>query len=113
MFDVSMPVVCTFWELQFALSPLHQFEKQWLDPLHDLWRNGPPSPESQLKFPKLFDERKSDEFNFANGNVMRRLVRAEFLSVWLRDCANARGIQLDSQTAGQIINGRYEIEARS
>jgi len=109
MIDIQMPVVASYFELYNALAPLHMHEKQWVDRLHDLWRNGPPSPESQLKAPKLFDERKSDVFNAANGNVMQRLVRAEFLSVWIKEAAQARGIQITNETAGQIVNGRYEI----
>lgn len=109
----TLPVICTFWQLQNALAPLHQFDSAWLNRLHDCWKQGAPSPISQVKQPKLYDERKSDEFNGANGNFVARLIRRDLLTVWLQECCQARGIFIDVDKAGELINGRYEIEAGS
>jgi hypothetical protein len=109
----ELPVVCTFWRLQMALAPLHQFEAAWVSRLHDIWKQGAPSPVSQLKQPALYDERKSDDFNGSNGNFIARLVRRDLLVVYLQEVARARGIFIDPDQAGELVSGRYKVEGQA
>lgn len=111
MINTKLPVVCTFWQLQLALAPLHHFEVAWLNRLHDVWKQGAPSPMSQVKQPALYDERKPDDFNGKNGNFVARLVKRDLLVVYLQEVARARGIYLDPDKAGELVDGRYVIES--
>ena len=60
-------IMCQFWELVRDTEVLHQGDKDAIDRLHDIWRQGMPTPESIILAHeyKGFDERQNDLFRLA------------------------------------------------
>ena len=105
------PLLVTFVELLEALAPLHLHEKAYVDRLHDVWKQGAPTPDSIIRDPRAYDERKRQP-----GNVEKRIVFPTPLAQWVVETSTARGMPLTMRQALNMVNGKadYGLEnARS
>ncbi len=110
MIEAEAALVVTFVELRDALAPLHLGRKPWVDSLHDVWKQGAPSPDSRILVPEGYDERQTQP-----GNVEQRLVLPTPLAQWIVQISAARGIpytfgQALSIFAGQAQYGKESIQ---
>ena len=97
------PLVVTFVELRDALAPLHLGRKPWVDSLHDVWKQGAPSPDSRILAPKGYDERRKQA-----GNVEKRLVLLSPLAQWIVQVSAARGIPYSLGQALSMVEGNAD-----
>ena len=108
----GQPLQVTFVELREALAPLHLHDKAFVDRLHDVWKQGAPTPDSIIRDPKGYDERKRQL-----GNVEKRLVFPTPLAQWLVEVSAARGMPYTMSQALKIVDGNAEtyglLNARS
>lgn len=105
------PLMVTFVELRQALSSLHLNQPAHVDRLHDVWKQGAPTPDSIIRNPKGYDERKRQP-----GNVERRIVFPTALAQWVVEVSQARGMPYTMRQALAIVDGTedYGLEnARS
>lgn len=80
------PIITPFWRLAQAFAPLHHWQKKHLDTLHDVWKQGAPSPESRIRNPKGYDPRHPQL-----GNYEARIVFPTLLATWITEVATAQG----------------------
>ena len=104
MIQAGKPLVVTFVELRDALTPLHLGRKPWVDSLHDVWKQGAPSPDSRILAPNGYDERRTQA-----GNVEKRLVLPAPLAAWIVQVSAARGIPYTLGQALSIVEGNADF----
>lgn len=105
------PLLVTFVELREALAPLHLHDRACVDRLHDVWKLGAPLPDSIIRQPAGYDERKTQP-----GNRERRIVFPTPLAAWVVEVSAARGMPYTLSQALRIVDGEtdYGLEnARS
>lgn len=93
-------VSVTFKELSDALMPLHMHEKRWVDALHDVWKQGAPTPDSIIRNPRDYDERFKQR-----GNVEKRLLLPTPAAAWIMQVSAARGHPYSYRQAIAILKG--------
>lgn len=98
---MSKPIICTFHELAAALEPLHQGDKADISRLHDIWRLGAPTPDSIIRNPKDYDERKRQR-----GNLEKRIVFPTTLVQWIQDVSARRGFPYNEKQALALAEGK-------
>lgn len=97
---LEKPLVLTWRELWEIMLPLHQREKAVLDSLHDIWKQGAPSPDSRILRPTHFDERLPQA-----GNVVKRLVLPTPLRKWIVEVSARRGYPYSDAQAAALLAG--------
>lgn len=102
MTNQARPIICSFYQLSFALQSLHQWNKADIDRLYDVYRMGAPTPTSRVAHPEIFDERKVQA-----GNVEHRIVFPNTLAAWIQDVCARKGI-----AASQIDIYRAVVKVR-
>lgn len=100
----TKPFSMTFYQLMVSTQALHQWQKSYIDLLHDVWLAGAPTPDSRLLNPKAYDPRKVQA-----GNVEKRLVIPTKFVEWFNDVAKRRNLPLEADTAQRA----YETIARN
>lgn len=89
---MGLPVItCEFWELCAALVPLHAGDADKIASLHDVWKQGVPTPHSKVNDPAHFDERVNQR---AAGNRVARIVPPLQLAEWIRQRCAALGLEV-------------------
>ncbi len=101
MIQAETALVVTFVELRDALAPLHLGRKSWVDSLHDVWKQGAPSPDSRVLVPDGYDERQTRP-----GNVEKRLVLPTPLAGWIVQVSAARGMPYTLAQALSVVAGQ-------
>lgn len=91
----------TFVELCTALRPLHQFDPSMVNDLHDVWKQGAPSPDTIIRNPKDYDERKRQA-----GNVEKRLMLPLPLMGWIERATAKRGMPVSAAQAAALLEGK-------
>ena len=97
-------IVCTFKQLNDALTPLHQGDKAAIDRLHDIWKMGAPLPDSLVRDPRHFDERIDQP-----GNIVQRVVLPTQLVGWIMEVSKARGFAYTERQAYNMAIGRIDL----
>jgi len=105
LLGVGKPLVCSFRALADALAPYHRWERHWVDSLHDIWKQGAPTPDSIIRTPRGYDERKDQR---KAGNFERRIVFPTPLAQWLQQVTRARGEPLAWRQCLNIVEGRTD-----
>lgn len=100
------PLVTSFPDLCKALEALHRWEKARVASLHDVWLQGAPSPDSIIRVPAHFDERKRQP-----GNVVKRIVFPTPLAQWIVDVSAARGMPLTMRQGLAMVEGKEDYGA--
>lgn len=95
------PVFVAFVDLRNAFYPLHHGDHDMVSDLHDVWKAGAPSPDSIIRNPKEYDERKRQA-----GNVEKRLILPTLLMGWIVNASNKRGMPLSAAQAAALIDGQ-------
>jgi hypothetical protein len=95
------PIMCTFFQLSAALEALHQGDKSDVARLHDIWKMGAPTPDSIIRNPREYDERKRQA-----GNVEKRIVFPSALVQWIQDVSARRGFPYNERQALAIALGK-------
>jgi uncharacterized protein YoaH (UPF0181 family) len=98
-------IMCQFWELVRDTEVLHQGDQDAIDRLHDIWRQGMPTPESIILAHEYrgFDERKKQ----AHARV-RRIVMPGLFAAWLVDESARRGMPMTPAQAYNIACGKID-----
>lgn len=96
----------TFAELRDALAPLHLNERSHVSTLHDVWKQGAPSPDSIIRNPKGYDPRLRQP-----GNLEKRLILPLRLAAWIQDVSGKRGMALTLRQALNMIAGEADLGA--
>lgn len=104
MINQTKPLICTFMQLSAALAPLHLWNPGYVADLHDVWKKGAPTPNSIIRNPKDYDERKQQA-----GNYEARIVFPSLLAQWIENVATARGIPCTPQQAFLAVMGHADI----
>jgi hypothetical protein len=99
--NLPKPIITTFHELAAALEPLHQGDKADIARLHDIWKAGAPTPDSIIRNPKNYDERKRQA-----GNRERRIVFPTALVQWVQDVSTRRGFPYNEKQALALLEGK-------
>jgi len=102
----NRPIIISFVLLSGALRPLHFNDPVWISRLHDIWKDGTPTPDSRILLPKGYDERKRQP-----GNVEKRIVPAKKLYLWIKELAAKRGISMTDFEADRLLR-RIETAAK-
>lgn len=97
------PAFVTFYELAMALQTLHLWDRGALQDLNDIWRSGAPSPQSIIRNPKGYDERKQQP-----GNYEARLLLPTPLAEWIVDRSVKIGMPLTLRQAANMIEGKAD-----
>lgn len=97
------PVFVTFVELCTALKALHRFDPALLADLHDVWKAGAPSPDTIIRNPHGYDERKHQA-----GNVEKRLMLPTLLMGWIVRASQMRGMPFSAAQAAALIQGTVQ-----
>lgn len=101
MADVTIkPIFATFPELMTTFTLLHQGDLNLVSELHDIWKLGAPSPDSIIRNPRDYDERKRQP-----GNYEARLIFPTSLMKWVKDAAARRGMQLSDAQVAALLQG--------
>ena len=100
MIQAEKALVVTFAELRDALAPLHLGRRAWVDALHDVWKQGAPSPDSRILVPNGYDERQTQP-----GNVEKRVVLPAPLAQWMVQVSAARGMPYTLAQALSAVSG--------
>ena len=74
------PIAISFFQLAYAMRSVHQWHKPDVDRLHDIWKQGAPTPDSRLLDIKNYDPRKVQA-----GNVEKRIVLPTAFATWFKD----------------------------
>ena len=98
------PIFVSFYELAAVFADLHLQNQAMLDRLHDVWKQGAPSPESVIRNPRGYDERKRQP-----GNVEKRLLLPVPLANWICEASAARGMPLTARQAANHGVGRGRL----
>jgi hypothetical protein len=101
----AKPLICTFYQLAYALRALHQDDRALLASLHDIWLLGAPSPGSIVRDPRHLDERQP--MRVRGVNFIERLVLPGPLATWIKETAGQRGMTIeafDSATIVQLVS---------
>lgn len=93
------PIICTFWQLSYALNALHQWNPAHVATLHDVWLKGAPTPNSRLQNPKGYDPRKQQA-----GNYEARIVLPTLLKTWVTERAAALGVNVTGEQALALLS---------
>ncbi len=96
-------LVVSFVELRAAFEPLHQGKRKWIDGLHDVWKQGSPSPDSRIFAPDGYDERKTQR-----GNQVTRLVLPLALAAWIVAVSSERGMPYTLSQALSLLAGEVD-----
>lgn len=88
------PLIVTFAALCQLFAWLHGWEQRHVNTLHDTWLRGTPTPDSIVRVPLHYDERKRQP-----GNVVRRIVPESAVRAWAEDVGAARGIYVKAPGA--------------
>lgn len=93
-------VFVTFQQLMQALEPFHRGRKDDIARLHDVWKKGAPSPDSIVRNPVGYDERKVQV-----GNVEKRLLLPTPFTQWVVEISVRDGYPLSYEQAYAILTG--------
>ena len=98
-------IMCQFWELVYSTRDLHQGDKEAIARLHDVWRQGAPTPDSIIHGHeyKGFDERQRQ----AHARVARIVLPKDFAQ-WLVEESARRGMPMTPSQAWNIANGKVD-----
>lgn len=104
------PIFVTFRELTAVLAPLHLGVQADLDRLHDIWKQGAPSPDSVIRTPARYDPRVGQA-----GNVEKRLMLYTQLAQWIVDVSARRGFPYTLKQTVNLLHGRadYGVDSAS
>ncbi len=94
------PLFLTFRELWMVTYPLHLGEKRWVDTLFDVYKLGAPGPQSIIRDPRGYDERKAQP-----GNDVERLILPTKFAAWVMDVSAARGHPYSQRQAMNLLHG--------
>ena len=97
------PLFLTFRELWAVTYALHLGEKRWVDTLHDVYVSGAPSPQSIIRDPRGYDERKAQP-----GNDVERLILPTKFAAWVMDVSRARGYPYSMKQAMGLLHGEAD-----
>ena len=84
---IRPPLIVTYPELCALFAKLHLWQKPYLDSLHDVWASGAPTPDSIIRNPRHYDERKRQP-----GNHVKRIVPESQVRAWAETVGAARGL---------------------
>lgn len=98
--ETAKTLICTFKQLSDALFDLHLGHQADIDRLHDLWKLGAPTPDSIIRNPKGYDERKAQP-----GNLEKRIIVPTALTQWIMDVSTRRGMPLTAEQAAALASG--------
>lgn len=104
LIEQGKPLIATFVELRDALASLHMNQKTWVDGLYDIWRKGAPTPDSIIRNPRGYDERKRQL-----GNIEKRIVLPTPLANWIMQVSAARGTPFSFKQAMRMVNGEADF----
>ena len=98
-------IICAFWELVASTVSLHANDPAAISRLHDVWREGMPSPESIIHAHeyKGFDERLQQKHA-----SVRRIVLPKGLAQWIVEQSAARGMPMTPTQAYNIACGKVD-----
>ena len=106
---MGLPIItCEFWQLVIALEALHQKEPAKIASLHDVWKQGVPTPNSVVLNPLHFDERYDQR---ARGNRVSRTVPPLKLAEWIRQRSAELGLPLTAEEAMSITAGKIPYQS--
>lgn len=94
------PIFVTFRDLCFVLAPLHQWHKERVAEIHDIWLQGAPSPDTRLLDPKHYDPRKDQP-----GNVEKRLLLPTPFANWVVQQSTRLGFPYTHEQALSLFYG--------
>src|SRR5688572_4992993 len=97
------PLFVSFRQLRDAFMMLHLGDMSMIADLHDVWKQGAPSPDSIIRHPKEYDERKRQA-----GNVEKRLILPTVLMGWILTASQKRGIPFSAAQAAALLEGRVQ-----
>jgi hypothetical protein len=103
LIEQGKPLLVTFADLRDALQSLHLNQKAWVDALHDVWKQGAPTPDSIIRDPRGYDERKRQR-----GNTEKRIVLPTPLATWIMQVSAARGMPVTFLQATRMVNGEAD-----
>lgn len=101
-------LVLTWRELVYSLKAIHQWRKADVDRLHDIWKQGAPTPDSIVRNPVGYDPRINQA-----GNVEKRIVLPTPLADWVRDVATRSGLAISPADAVQLVRAMQQGRARA
>lgn len=104
LIEQGKPLLVTFADLRDALQSLHLNQKVWVDALHDVWKQGAPTPDSIIRDPRGYDERRRQL-----GNVEKRIVLPTPLAQWIMQVSAARGTPFNFKQAMRMVNGEADF----
>lgn len=104
MSDLTVaPLQVPFYALASAMATLHMWEPRYLDTLHDVWKQGAPTPDSIIRNARGYDERVPQA-----GNVERRIVLPTKLATWIVEMSAIRGYPYTYRQALNIAMGKAD-----
>lgn len=99
-------IMCEFWELERDTFVLHQGDKDAISRLHDIWRQGMPTPQSIIHAHEYegFDERKAQKHAH-----VKRIVLPQMLATWFVEESKRRGMAMTPSQALNIACGKLDF----
>lgn len=94
-------IICTYYDLAWALNPVHMFNKADMNRLHDVWKMGAPVPSSRIMQPKIYDPRIPQQHL---GNVEKRIILRKPLAEWTQDVLQRNGKDITLDDAAMLVN---------
>lgn len=98
------PLICTFRELVDAMQALHLGDKAMIAELHDIWKYGAPIPQSIIRNPRHYDERKQQP-----GNYEARIVFPSKLAAWIMATSAKRGFPYSFRQSLNLALGEIDM----
>lgn len=98
------PLSLTFRELRDVFAPLHLFDPVMVDDLHDIWKMGAPTPDSIIRDPREYDERRRQP-----GNFEARLILPTQLMKWILSATAKRGMPISAAQAAALLEGKVQL----
>ena len=92
------PIALSFYQLLYAMQAVHNWHKPDMDRLHDIWKQGAPTPESRLLDVKHYDPRKIQA-----GNVEKRLILPHAFATWFKDVCERKGLQMEAHQGYEAL----------
>jgi predicted restriction endonuclease len=98
-------IMCEFWQLVESTTALHQGDKDAIDRLHDIWRQGSVTPRSIIHAHDSlgFDERQ------AQGHArVARIVLPGMFAQWIVEESARRGMPMTPAQAFNVACGKVD-----
>lgn len=83
-------------------------DKADVDRLHDVWKQGAPTPDSRILNPNGYDPRLAQA-----GNVEKRIIIPAALEQWVVDTATRRGLAISPGDANQLVEAVQRGRAKA